>query len=217
MPWKKNLLKKANLYLILDREVNSYEQLLELARASIPCGIDIIQLHDKAGLPKDILKFAGKMQKLLNRRIPFIMNDRIDLALASGACGVHLGQEDVPVKIARQLMGPRAIIGASCQTLGQAQAAQAFGADYIGFGSVFKTPTKPQRQPMNLHRLAEVIHKVKIPVFAIGGISKDNVVVLREHGVQRVAVCRAISKAKNIQEATRVLSCALYTPQGHKL
>ncbi len=196
------MLKNSKLYLILDRDVNSYGELLKIAEGAFKGGVDIVQLRDKHGSPKEILEFSGKMVKLLKNKIPFIINDRIDLALAVRASGVHVGQDDVPIVVARKLMGPAAIIGTSCQTLAQAKEAERQGADYIGFGSVYKTLTKPQRNPMDLNLLAEVVRKIWIPVFAIGGITLKNITALKEIGVNRMAVCRAICAASDVEQTT---------------
>ena len=195
------MLKDSKLYLILDTQVADYGRLLTIARKVVGHGVDMIQLRDKKGLAKDILNFSYRLNRLLKNRIPYIINDRVDLALAAGASGIHLGQEDLPIKTARRIFGKKMIIGASCQTLGQAQEAQRDGADYIGFGSVFKTLTKPHRRPMDLIQLAEVVHKIKIPVFAIGGIDNQNLSLVQKIGVRRVAVCRAICHVRDVAQA----------------
>ncbi len=190
------------MYLILDRQVNDYDRLLEIARQSVE-GVDMIQLRDKKGCARDILNFSRKILKMLRGRLPFIVNDRVDLAVAAGADGVHLGQEDLPLKEARRMMGSRAIMGVSCQNYEQARRAERDGADYIGFGSVFRTLTKPDRSPMNLQLLRKAARDIRIPVFAIGGITPAHISNLRVLGVERFAVCRAICKARNIEEAVR--------------
>lgn len=201
MRWKQRLLRDVRLYLILDRQVNDDGRLFEIAKESIRWGVDMIQLRDKAGASREILESAQKILKLTKGHVPFIVNDRVDLALASGAGGVHLGQDDLPCRLARRMMGRQALIGVSCQTYRQAQQAQEEGADYIGFGSVFKTLTKPERQPMDLDLLAKVVKHIRIPVFAIGGIGLENIAKLQAIGVDRFAVCRAICKARDIRKA----------------
>lgn len=229
MPWKKKLshssrnldrkvLHEAKLYLILDTEVpcppifkqpgrrENYDSLFEIAKQAVSGGVDVLQLRDKKGSAKDILEFSRKLLDFLNKKslmIPFIMNDRVDLALACRSAGVHLGQDDMPVSVARKLMGSEAIIGTSCQNLQQARHAEEEGADYIGFGSVFKTKTKPDRSPMDLKLLEEVLREIEIPVFAIGGIDQQNIGTLRQIGVRRIAVCRAICEAGDVWKATR--------------
>ena len=204
------MLKNSKLYLVLDTEVGDYDRLLFAAREAFKNGIDIIQLRDKTGLAKDILTFTKRLQSVIQGKIPFIINDRVDVAIAAEADGVHVGQDDLPVKVARRMMGRRAIIGASCQTLTQARLAEREGANYIGFGSVFKTLTKPERQPMDLKLLAHVVSSIKIPVFAIGGIHAGNVHLLKGMGVKRVAVCRAICDAADAGTSTFLLKKALF-------
>ena len=203
MASRRKLLGKAKLYLILDRQVNTYDELFEIAKKSISAGADMIQLRDKLGSAKDILEFSRRISKLTKGRILFIVNDRVELALLSGASGVHVGQEDIPLKWARQILGPKAIIGVSCQTLAHAQRAAREGADYIGFGSVFKTLTKPQRSPMDLDSLKKIYNTIKIPVFAIGGINLKNISQIKAMGVNRAAVCRSVCLAKDIKQATK--------------
>lgn len=201
MPLRKKSLHKAELYLILDRQVNDDGRLFEIARESIRHGVDIIQLRDKLGTARETLKCFKGILRVVNARVPVIMNDRVDLAIAAGADGVHLGQDDVPVKDARRMLGTRAVIGVSCQSYEHARQAQAQGADYIGFGSVFKTLTKPERNPMNLDLFRKIAREISIPVFAIGGITPENIPDLRAVGVRHFAVCRGICQADNIKEA----------------
>ena len=202
MPWKKKLLNGTKLYLILDRDVKGYDQLFEILQRSVAAGVDIVQLRDKHGLAKDIVRFTTRAVKFLNGRIPFIINDRADIAAACGSAGVHVGQDDLSIAMARKIIGPRAIVGVSCQTLAQAEQAQASGADYIGFGSVFQTLTKPGRHSMDLKLLTQAVREIRIPVFAIGGINLDNVSELCQLGVKRVAVCRAICEAVDVRRTT---------------
>ena len=209
MPWSKTSLRRARLYLILDTEVGTYDQLFEILTKSVAAGIDIVQLRDKKGHVHQTVQLAKRIAKFLAGRIPFIINDRVDVALAVGACGVHLGQEDIPLNIARQLLGRRYIIGASCQTLVHAVKAKREGADYIGFGSVFKTLTKPDRQPMNLTLLKKVCEKVDLPIFAIGGITTKNVQSVVSLGIKRVAVCRAICLAPDVVKAVKEFNALL--------
>ena len=200
---KKQWLRGAKLYLILDAQVNSHAELLDILKKSVRSGMGIVQLRDKCGCAKDILEFSRKAKKIIGGKIPLIINDRVDLAMIAQVPGVHLGQEDVLLKIARRMMGEKAIIGVSCQTLEHARRAQREGADYIGFGSIFKTQTKPGRMPMDLKILQKVIREIKIPVFAIGGIGRENIGLLRALGVSRVAVCRDVCQASDVARVVR--------------
>ncbi len=200
MQLKKKLLKDSNLYLILDHEVNDYKQLLNIAKKAINYGVDIIQLRDKKGSAREILKFSESLKKISFGKVLFIVNDRIDIAKICKADGVHLGQQDLPIEEARKMLGKNVIIGISCQTIKHVQDAQDKGADYVGFGSVFKTLTKPNRSPMNLNLLKNVFRNVKIPLFCIGGITLNNILSIKKLGCSRIAICRDICLADNIKE-----------------
>ena len=209
MHWNKKCLKDAKLYLILDAQVSSHQNLLKALKGAVRFGVDIVQLRDKNADTKKILAFCKHALKITQHRVPFIVNDRVDLALIAGADGVHLGQEDIPYLQARKLMGANAIIGVSCQNLAHAKQACAQGADYIGFGSVFKTLTKPERNPMNLKLLARVLAQTKIPVFPIGGISRANIGQLTTIGAYRAAVCRDILLANDAGKVVYELKAKL--------
>ena len=202
---KELLLKKSKLYLILDTEVADYSKLLVIARKAAQGGAGMIQLRDKKGTAKDILRFSKDLLKILKRKVPYIINDRVDLAWAAQADGVHLGQDDLSIDVARRWMGKKAIIGISCQTLDAARKAESGGADYIGFGSVFKTLTKPERFPMDLNILKAVVNRTKIPVFPIGGIHQRNLRYLIQLGIKRAAVCRAILQAADVSSVTKYM------------
>ena len=198
-------LKNYSLYLVLDTQVCGYERLFEILKTAVNNGVDIIQLRDKSGPARETLQFATRVVGYLRRKVPFIVNDRVDIAKAAKADGVHLGQDDLPLESARRILGKRAIIGLSCQTLDQARLAQKGAADYIGFGSVFKTLTKPGRSPMRLKFLKTVCQEIRIPVFAIGGIDLENICQLKKYRIQRVAVTRAICAASDVESACREL------------
>jgi len=159
---------------------------------AVPGGVDIVQLRDKLGTSKETLKFSKRALGWLRGRIPFIVNDRVDIVRISGADGVHLGQEDISVEEARNMLGRRKIIGKSCQTVAHVSSACREDVDYIGFGSVFKTLTKPGRQPMDLLNLRKAAEKSCVPLFAIGGIAQENLGQIIACGVSRVAICRDI-------------------------
>ena len=205
MPLNKKYLKNAKLYLILDAQVVDHARLLHILKDAVRFGVGIVQLRDKIGTAKDILVFCRHALKITRHKIPFIVNDRIDLALLSGADGIHLGQQDIPYAMARQMMGPKKIIGVSCQNLKHAMDAQRDGADYVGFGSVFKTKTKPERNPMDLKLLRDVLNTIEIPIFPIGGIGCGNIATLSKVGATRAAICRDILLAKNTGSAVKEL------------
>jgi thiamine-phosphate diphosphorylase len=198
---KKELLEKAQLYCVLDAQVAGYDRLFDILDRSADAGTDVFQIRDKRGSAREIIQFTKRSMARLKGERLFIVNDHLDIALIAGADGVHVGQDDISIGEARRMGGRDFIIGASCQTLAQAIDAQRQGADYIGFGSVFKTLTKPERPPMDLQLLKDVLRQVSIPVFPIGGITAENLHDLKECGVKRLAVTRAICLADDIDKA----------------
>ena len=197
MDKKRQFLERSQLYCVLDAQVAGYDKLFTVLGVSASAGVDIFQIRDKAGSAREIMEFSSRAIRRLNGKQLFIVNDRLDIALTSNADGVHIGQDDIPLSDARRLAGKDFIIGVSCQTLSQAIEAQENGADYIGFGSVFKTMTKPERSGMDLELLTTVIKKLTIPVFPIGGITLNNVDMVRAWGSRRSAVTREICLAED--------------------
>ncbi len=174
--------------------------------AALAGGADIVQLRDKTSTTKEMIALAKPLASIARRaKRLFIVNDRIDVALASAADGVHLGQDDAPVALARTLLGPDALIGISCHSLKDVGASRKMPVDYLGFGPVFATQTKPDMRPRGLALLRQALSLTSRPVFAIGGIHLDrlqNILITRAN---RIAVCREICLAKNITLATRRL------------
>lgn len=209
MKSKKMRLKDSSLYLVLDTGVCDYPKLWEVFQAGVNNGVDIVQLRDKLGNVPQALEFIRRARCYLKKAVPFIVNDRADLAYAGGACGVHVGQDDLPVAAARKMLPRSFLVGKSCQTLAHLQEAEREGADYAGFGSVFKTKTKPERLPMDLGFLREVAGAARLPVFAIGGITLDNIDLVLAQGIKRVAVCRAILLARDPAQIVREFKKAL--------
>ena len=202
---KKKLLERCSLYLILDAEVCPHARLWEVLKAGVNNGVDIVQLRDKLGTVQSTIDFTLRAMRFLKGRIPFIVNDRTDVAMVTGASGVHVGQDDLTVPEARRILGARPLVGRSCQNMRHLREAELSGADYAGFGSVFRTKTKPGRMPMELKLLGEVSRRAKIPVFAIGGITRENIGIVRACGVRRVAVCREILLAHDPAQAAKEL------------
>lgn len=160
---------------------------------AINAGIRTIQLREKNMTKKELYKEALSIRKFtLKHRATFIINDYVDIALAVNADGVHLGQEDMPIREARKLLGENKIIGISTHSMKQAVDAQRAGADYIGFGPIFKTTTKNAGKPKGTKSLIEVKKHIKIPVVAIGGITIDNVSEVFKSGADAVAVATGI-------------------------
>lgn len=205
MNWKKKRLKNCRLYVVLNKPFfKDSSALVRAARKICASGGQIIQLRDKESDKKTILETALRLRKQLNRnRCLFIVNDHVDIALLSNADGVHLGQSDLPLFAARKLLGRDKIIGVSCLNLRQALLAQEEGADYLGVGPVFATATKTDCRPRGLGLLRRVSRKIKIPVFAIGGINETNISEVLSVGPGGVAISSAICCAGDLTLATR--------------
>ena len=169
----------------------------ELARIAEEEGAAVIQLREKSKPTYEILDTADALRSIIRRAV-FIINDRADIALATGADGVHLGQDDLPIEAARTLLGPNAIIGVSTSNVEQAIDAERMGANYLGFGHMFPTRSKEKTsQPRSSDELRAVIAAVSIPVIAIGGISTSNVEDVLCLGLGGIAVISAINDAPN--------------------
>lgn len=192
-----------SLYVITDRQIQRRTN-LEVVEEAIAGGASVIQLREKHLSTRAFLEEALLLRECTKRHgVLFIVNDRVDIALASGADGVHLGPEDMPLEYARRI-APHLVIGYSCDTKEEAQKAVQLGADYLGVGTVFPTTTKKDAgPPIGLERLREIAAAVTIPVVAIGGITLENVDDVLETGVSGVAVVSAIVGAPSVREATR--------------
>ncbi|MBI4825868.1 MAG: thiamine phosphate synthase [Nitrospirae bacterium] len=184
--------KERALYLISDRDTACISH-SEIAKTALSAGVRVIQLREKRLSKKEIFSEAVSIRTLTRSyNATFIINDYIDMALAVDADGVHLGQDDMPVKEARKILGKRKIIGISTHSVKQALKAQEEGADYIGFGPVFHTSTKDAGRPKGLKMLEDVRRNVSIPIAAIGGITPDTAAKLLSSGADAVAVGSAI-------------------------
>ncbi len=212
MKSKKKLLQDSQLYVILDKGVYAGRSILNLARQLKSSGADIIQLRAKLSLKADILTDAFLLRKALaGSKTLFIVNNYLDVAKIVDSDGLHIGQQDIPIGLARRILGKDKIIGVSCETLGQALKAQALGADYIGIGPIFRSPLKPETKVTGLSLIKRVKERIKIPFFAIGNINLSNIENVISSGAKRVAVCRAILEAKNIPYAVRSFKIKLKT------
>jgi thiamine-phosphate pyrophosphorylase len=195
------------LYVITDRRLASGRSHEEVAREAIAGGATVIQLRDKEASTKELVEIGRRLRRLTAERgVTFIVNDRVDVALAVNADGVHLGQEDMPAALARQLMGPAKVIGVSASTVEEAKRAEKDGANYLGVGPVYATVTKPDAgEPIGVEGLAEILRAVSIPVVAIGGIKEGNVEEVIAAGADGVAVVSAVVAAQDIEAAARRL------------
>lgn len=194
------------LYVLTDRLVSGrpHEEQVEQA---IQGGATAIQLREKTLSSRDVVEIGRRIAGICKRSgVLFIVNDRADVAVACGADGVHVGQDDLPVPVARKIVARGKIVGASAGTIAEAQRAQAEGADYLGVGSVFPTSTKPDAgEPLGVAALAEVIRAVRVPVVGIGGITAENVAEVIRAGAAGVAVVAAVVGQDDIAAAARRL------------
>ena len=207
VPW--DIAKKLDfsLYVVLGREQSRGRDFLEVTRAAIAGGAGAIQLRDKELGKRDLLEWAKRLREITAEAgVTFLINDHPDVALASGADGVHLGQDDFPIPQARDILGPSMIIGASTHSLEQAQRAEQEGASYVNVGPIFPTATKKGgHPPVGPELIRTVLDRVSIPVTTMGGINLDNVDQVLAQGVRRIAVVSAVVGAPDIQAAARAL------------
>lgn len=195
---KKDLL----LYAVTDSRWTGRQTIYEQVEEAIKGGITFLQLREKDLDEGSFLKEAEKMRDLCRKnQIPFIINDNVDIALKTGADGVHVGQEDMEAQDVRKILGEDKIIGVSARTVEQAVKAQQQGADYLGVGSVFTTGTKLDAGHVSYETLKEICRSVTIPVIAIGGITKENVKELSGSGICGVAVVSALFAQEDIRKA----------------
>ncbi len=180
---------------------------LELAELAIAGGADTIQLREKAGETKEMIRAAEQIQALCRRAgVTFIVNDRVDVAIASHADGVHLGQNDFPIPLARSLLGEEAIIGGSAGDMEEARKCLLEGVDYIGFGPVYFTTSKEDAGPAGgLDLLKQVVEEIPLPIIAIGGITVANAPQVIQAGGHGIAVISAVCCQKDPAEAARCL------------
>lgn len=194
------------LYAVTDRAWVGKQTLLEQIEDALKGGATIIQLREKKLDENSFVEEAMQVRDLCHKyNVPLIINDNVEVALKSGADGVHVGIEDVPVAEIRKRVSADFIIGATCKTVEQAKIAEAAGADYMGVGAVFPSPTKTNAVRITNAQLREIVSAVSIPAVAIGGISYDNVCEIQGSSVSGVAVVSAIFGSEDIEEATTLL------------
>jgi thiamine-phosphate pyrophosphorylase len=195
------------LYLCTDRVFALGRSLIEAVEAAIAGGATMVQLREKEASTGEFYRIAREVQVLTRRHhIPLVINDRPDIALAVGAEGLHLGQSDLPLPVARRLVGRKMFIGLSASTVEDALRAQVQGADYLGAGAVYPTGSKADAgEAIGPEGLAEICAAVKIPVVAIGGINADNTAEVIRAGATGIAVISGILSQPDIKEAARNL------------
>jgi thiamine-phosphate pyrophosphorylase len=195
-----------SLYLVTDRQLAGQRDLADLIRKAIAGGVTVVQLREKDLPAREFYELALKIKQIIPPGIPLIIDDRLDIALAAGADGLHLGQADLPVAIARQYLGPEAIIGLSAENLDQLKEASRLPVDYLAISPVFSTPTKTDTGPAwGLNGLETARQLTPLPLVGIGGINEANAAAVIKAGADGVAVVSAICSALEPEEAARKL------------
>ena len=203
------------IYFITDSTMYTEEEYLSRVRAALEGGVSLIQLREKERSTREYIALAEKVHALTKEfGVPLIIDDRIDVALAAKAEGVHLGQSDMPIKTAREILGDDFIIGATAKTVEQAKEAYEQGADYLGVGAIYPTTTKVKTVLTSTEMLDKICKTVPIPVNAIGGLNKDNIDVLKGIGIAGVCAVSAIMKADDPKQAVEELSQAVNDKLG---
>lgn len=198
------------LYAVTDRGFAVERTLEQMVEDALRGGATMVQLREKTWDLQRLIEEAIRIRAVCRRYgVPLVINDRVDVALASGADGVHVGLDDTPVAEIRAKAGADFIIGATAKTVSRAQAAEAAGADYLGVGAVFPSPTKPNAVRITARQLREICTSVRIPSVAIGGICEENVRALQGGGMAGIAVVSALFAPGDVQAAARRLkACA---------
>ncbi|TET27019.1 MAG: thiamine phosphate synthase [Dehalococcoidia bacterium] len=197
----------SGLYAIIDSQALKGRRHLEVASQIISGGAKVVQLRDKLLNRKELLALARQLRKLCaEQNVLFIVNDYLDIALACDADGLHLGQDDLPVKVARQLLPIDKMVGVSARSVRRARTAEEEGADYIAVGSIYPTTSKETAKVVGLERLRQVRQATSLPLVAIGGINEDNAADVIAAGANSVAMISALLEAESPQEAARKIT-----------
>jgi len=199
-----SVLSECRLYGILDLGYVEARDTARIVAQMIEGGVDLIQLRGKNKSIEELVELSKELHELTAKSAtPLIVNDYAEVASSTPAEGVHVGQDDDSIEIARQKAGREILIGKSTHSLEQARVAQREGADYIGFGPIFATPTKPDYAPIGLENIRRVHAEVNLPIFCIGGINVDNLQSVIDAGAKRVVMVSALLKAHNIVDYAR--------------
>lgn len=206
-----------DLYVVTDSDLSRGRSDAEVARLAYEGGADVVQLRMKHADGREMLEQANLIRECADELCKlFIVNDRVDVAMACGADGVHLGQTDLPLEDARRLMGDDAIIGVSVDNVEQAVAAEEGGADYVGVGAIFRTATKPDAaQALGLGAIFEIRNAVDIPVVAIGGINRGNIQDVIRAGADAAAVVSAVVAQDDVRAAAHELRDMILKVRPH--
>lgn len=195
-----------SLYLCTDRSIMSDASIEECVEKSLKGGVSVVQIREKDCSGKEFLQIAKSVKEITKRyNVPLIINDRVDIAIAVGADGVHVGQDDLPCADVRSLVGEDMIIGVSASSLTEALKAQQDGADYIGVGAMFATDTKTDAKVVTMEELDRIRREVSIPIVVIGGINKTTLPDFIGKGIDGIAVVSAIVSQNDVESAAREL------------
>ena len=200
---KRSLLDEIDFYLVTDSDLSKKGTLSDVEKA-VAAGCKIVQYREKNKSTKEMVDEAFQIKNICADRVIFLVNDRIDVALAVDADGVHIGQDDMPIAVAREIIGEHKIIGLSTHELEQAIEAEESGADYIGLGPIFNTSTKKDAgDGIGFHLIKNVKDAINIPVVAIGGINKDNCMHVIEGGVDSLVAISAVVCSDDVEKETK--------------
>ncbi|MCH4283953.1 MULTISPECIES: thiamine phosphate synthase [Bacillota] len=198
------------LYLVTDSTNMTEDEFLSKVEAACRGGVTLIQLREKNRTTKEYIDLANKVKAISDRYdLPLLIDDRLDVAMAVDAAGVHVGADDMPVALARKLLGPDKIVGATAKTVEAAMIAQADGADYLGVGAIYPTTTKVKTVLTKVETLQDICEHVSIPVGAIGGLNKDNCDILKGTDIDGLCVVSAIMKQDDCETAARELKAKI--------
>ena len=194
-----------SLYLVTDKS-DDVEKFLNTIEEAIKGGVTVVQIREKTAETLDFYNLALQVKEITTKyNVPLIINDRVDVALAIDADGVHVGQSDMPCDVTRKLIGEDKILGVSAATIDEARKAEEDGADYIGTGAVFPTATKDDAPSITKQDLKDVVDSISIPVVSIGGITLENASQLKDTGIAGLSVVSAIMSAENPKKASQDL------------
>ncbi|MDU7138673.1 MAG: thiamine phosphate synthase [Streptococcus mitis] len=192
------------LYLVTNRYQDSMERFLEKLETACRSGVTIVQLREKNLTTNQYYQLAKQVKEITDAyQVPLIIDDRLDVCLAVDAAGLHIGDDELPVSIARQVLGPDKILGVTAKTVERALEAEESGADYLGTGAIFPTTTKENAPITLISTLKTICQRVAIPVVAIGGLTSENIDQLIDTGIAGVAVVRDLMQAEDIEAKTK--------------
>lgn len=192
------------LYLVTNRYQDSLESFLEKVETACRSGVTIIQLREKNLTTNQYYQLAKQVKEITDAyQVPLIINDRLDICLAVDAAGLHIGDDELPVSVARRVLGPEKILGVTAKTVKRALEAETWGADYLGTGAIFPTTTKENAPITLISTLKTICQTVAIPVVAIGGLTSENIDQLIGTGIAGVAVVRDLMQAEDMEAKTQ--------------